>query len=50
MYDLGPKLGLRQGQLMAGFGYDYWRAKFGNPASVPGAVARTPYLSAEYHF
>lgn len=50
MYDLGPKLGLRQGQLKAGFGYDYWRAKFGNPASVPGAVARTPYLSAEYHF
>ena len=50
LYDLGPALSMRKGQLKAGVGYEYWRAKFGNASEVPGAVAKTQYLRVQYHF
>ncbi|MBA9873449.1 outer envelope protein, partial [Ralstonia insidiosa] len=34
----------------AGIEYQYWRNKFGNPASVPGSLAKTPMVRVEYHF
>jgi hypothetical protein len=33
-----------------GLEYQYWRNKFGNPSSVPGSLAKTPMVRAEYHF
>jgi len=45
MFDvMGPKSGIK-----AGVGYEYWKNKFGNPASVPGSLAKSPLLLVEYH-
>jgi nucleoside-specific outer membrane channel protein Tsx len=50
MYDLGTRLGMGKHTLRVGLEYQYWRNKFGNQASVPGSLARTPMVRAEYHF
>lgn len=50
MYDVSSHLGLKPGRFKAGFEYQYWRNKFGNPHRVPGSLAKTPMLRAEYHF
>jgi nucleoside-specific outer membrane channel protein Tsx len=50
MYDLGPLMGGAKNTFRVGFEYQYWRNKFGNPHSVPGSLAKTPMIRAEYHF
>jgi nucleoside-specific outer membrane channel protein Tsx len=51
MYDVGKALYSVPNKLWAGVQYQYWRNKFGNPAStVPGAKASTPMVRVEYHF
>jgi len=51
MYDLSAAIGAPKNTFQAGLGYNWWKNKFGNDASVvPGAFARTPTLRAEYHF
>jgi nucleoside-specific outer membrane channel protein Tsx len=53
MYDVGAMTGMGKGKLKAGFEYQYWRNKFGNPykgPAGPGAFAKTPMLRVEYHF
>ncbi|MGO4382034.1 outer envelope protein [Pseudoduganella sp. RAF53_2] len=50
MYDCSSAVGLKAGKLKAGFEYQYWRNKFGNPSNVPGSLAQTPMVRAEYHF
>lgn len=50
MYDLSTAAGLKPGKLKAGIEYQYWRNKFGNPSNVPGSLAQTPMIRAEYHF
>jgi len=50
MYDFSAAAGLKPGKLKAGIEYQYWRNKFGNPSSVPGSLAQTPMVRAEYHF
>jgi opacity protein-like surface antigen len=52
MYDAGAAAGA-PGKFKVGFEYQYWRNKFGNPASGSagsGATAKTPMIRAEYHF
>lgn len=49
MFDIGGSAGLAKGKLRAGVAYQYWRNKFGNPASVGGSAARTPMLRLDYH-
>lgn len=50
MYDVSSSLGMKAGRVKAGFEYQYWRNKFGNPHRIPGSTAKTPMLRAEYHF
>jgi len=50
MYDVSPYMGASKNTFRVGFEYQYWRNKFGNPHSVPGSLAKTPMLRAEYHF
>lgn len=50
MYDLGPAVGGAKNTFRVGVGYQYWRNKFGNPSGVPGSLAKTPMLKADYHF
>jgi hypothetical protein len=50
MYDCSGALGMKAGRVKAGFEYQYWRNKFGNPHRIPGSTAKTPMLRAEYHF
>ncbi len=49
-YDVGPSIGLGKNSFRLGAGYQYWRNKFGNPSSVPGSLAKTPMLRADFHF
>lgn len=50
MYDLGTSMGMGKNKLRVGLEYQYWRNKFGNPSNVPGSLAKTPMVRAEYHF
>jgi hypothetical protein len=53
MLDVGALAGGAKGTFKVGVEYQYWKNKFGNPASGPagkGAFAKTPMLRAEYHF
>ncbi|MGA2550660.1 MAG: outer envelope protein [Burkholderiaceae bacterium] len=54
MYDLGSLLHGPKKTFFAGFEYEYWKNKFGNPATEPGAgpgaLAKTPMVRLEYHF
>jgi nucleoside-specific outer membrane channel protein Tsx len=50
MYDLSAAVGAAKNTFKIGFEYEYWRNKFGNPSSVPGSLAKTPMIRAEYHF
>ena len=50
MYDVSPFVGASKNSFRVGVGYQYWRNKFGNPHSVPGSLAKTPMIKADYHF
>lgn len=53
MLDVGRVMGGPKGTFKVGFEYQWWKNKFGNPASGPagpGAWAKTPMIRAEYHF
>ncbi|CAN5501063.1 hypothetical protein BH11PSE11_BH11PSE11_13670 [soil metagenome] len=52
MWDAGLAAGMPKGTLKLGLEYQYWKNKFGNPASIagPGSFAKTPMIRAEYHF
>jgi nucleoside-specific outer membrane channel protein Tsx len=50
MYDVSPHVGAAKNTFKVGFEYQYWRNKFGNPHTVPGSLAKTPMIRAEYHF
>ncbi|MFL9925728.1 outer envelope protein [Herbaspirillum lusitanum] len=50
MVDVGSTMGMGKNTLRLGLEYQYWRNKFGNPAAVPGSLARTPMVRLEYHF
>jgi nucleoside-specific outer membrane channel protein Tsx len=50
MVDLGTPLGMGKNTFRVGLEYQYWRNKFGNPSNVPGSLAKTPMVRAEYHF
>ena len=60
MMDVGRQFGGPKGMFKVGLGYEYWKNKFGDDASVPfaapnygagsGAFAKTPKIKAEYHF
>jgi len=50
MYDVGTSLGMGKNTFRVGLEYQYWRNKFGNPHTVPGSLAKTPMIRAEYHF
>ncbi|WP_213953782.1 outer envelope protein [Variovorax sp. dw_954] len=49
-YDAGVPLNWGKNKFRVGLEYQYWRNKFGNPSSVPGSLAKTPQIRAEYHF
>ncbi|KQP48620.1 outer envelope protein [Pseudorhodoferax sp. Leaf274] len=49
-YDVSPHIGASKNSFRVGVGYQYWRNKFGNPHSVPGSLAKTPMVRADYHF
>lgn len=51
MLDLGTALGAPK-SLQAGFGYQYWKNKFGNDPvfTGPGTEASVPQLVVEFHF
>ena len=50
MFDLSSVFGAGKKTFRIGLEYQYWRNKFGNPSSIPGTLAKTPMLRAEYHF
>jgi nucleoside-specific outer membrane channel protein Tsx len=50
MYDVGSTMGMGKNTFRIGLEYQYWRNKFGNPSTVPGSLAKTPMIRAEYHF
>ena len=59
MYDFSNAVGTKPNTFKAGFEYQYWKNKFGNPTTAtvvsgsqagPGATAKTPMVRAEYHF
>lgn len=50
MFDIGAAAGGPKSTFRVGVAYQYWRNKFGNPKSVPGSLAKTPMIKAEYHF
>lgn len=54
MWDVGSSMGSTKKTFLVGLEYEYWRNKFGNPTTTPGAgpgaTARTPMVRAEYHF
>ncbi|WP_189686164.1 outer envelope protein [Pseudorhodoferax aquiterrae] len=49
-YDVSPHIGAGKNAFRVGVGYQYWRNKFGNPHAVPGSLAKTPMLRADFHF
>ncbi|MES2261027.1 MAG: outer envelope protein [Pseudomonadota bacterium] len=50
MYDLSGAVGMKQNTFRVGLEYQYWRNKFGNQHKIPGTLAKTPMIRAEYHF
>jgi len=54
MLDAGALAGGSKHTFLVGIEYEYWRNKFGNPTTTPGAgpggTAHTPMIRAEYHF
>lgn len=54
MWDVGTMMGAPKRMFQVGIAYEYWKNKFGNPTTTPGAgpgaTARTPMVRAEYHF
>ena len=54
MFDAGAALSGPKHTFLVGLEYEYWRNKFGNPTTKPGAgpgaTAHTPMIRAEYHF
>ncbi|MDQ6627062.1 MAG: outer envelope protein [Pseudomonadota bacterium] len=53
-YDVGSVMSMAKNALSIGVEYEYWKNKFGNPSTTPGAgpgaTARTPMVRVEYHF
>lgn len=49
-YDVSPHIGAGKNAFRVGVGYQYWRNKFGNPHAVPGSLAKTPMVRADFHF
>ena len=53
-YDVGSAMNMAKNSLSLGVEYEYWKNKFGNPTTTPGAgrgaTAKTPMVRAEYHF
>jgi hypothetical protein len=53
-YDVGSAMSMAKNALSIGIEYEYWKNKFGNPTTTPGAgpgaTARTPMVRVEYHF
>ena len=53
-YDVGSVMGMAKSAFSIGIEYEYWKNKFGNPTTTPGAgegaTAKTPMVRAEYHF
>lgn len=49
-FDVSPHIGAAPKAFRVGVGYQYWRNKFGNPKNVPGSLAKTPMLRADFHF
>lgn len=49
-YDVSSHIGAGPKTFRLGVGYQYWRNKFGNPKSVPGSLAKTPMVRADFHF
>lgn len=54
MLDVGAMTGGAKNMFKLGLEYQYWKNKFGNPTTTPGAgngaTASTPMIRAEYHF
>jgi hypothetical protein len=54
VYDVGTAMSLGKNAFSIGIEYEYWKNKFGNPTTTPGAgngaTARTPMVRVEYHF
>jgi len=53
MYDLSPVFGAGPKTFRVGYEYQFWKNKFGNPASGPagdGAYAKTNMIRLDYHF
>ncbi len=52
MWDAGTAVGMGKGKFKLGVGYQYWKNKFGNIASVagPGSFAKTPMVRVAYYF
>jgi hypothetical protein len=53
-YDVGSVMSMAKNAFSIGIEYEYWKNKFGNPTTTPGAgqgaTAHTPMVRAEYHF
>jgi hypothetical protein len=53
-YDIGSVMSMGKNAFSIGLEYEYWKNKFGNPTTTPGAgpgaTAKTPMVRAEYHF
>lgn len=53
-WDIGTYMTMTKNSLQVGVEYEYWKNKFGNPTTTPGAgpgaTARTPMVRVEYHF
>ena len=53
-YDVGSVMSMAKNAFSIGLEYEYWKNKFGNPTTTPGAgggaTAKTPMIRAEYHF
>ncbi len=54
VYDVGSAMNIGKNAFSIGLEYEYWKNKFGNPTTTPGAgngaTAHTPMIRAEYHF
>lgn len=53
-WDVGSSMSMAKNAFSIGLEYEYWKNKFGNPTTTPGAgpgaTAHTPMVRAEYHF
>ncbi|WP_395004533.1 outer envelope protein [Undibacterium sp.] len=50
MADTSDFFGARKKTFRVGVAYQYWKNKFGTPASVPGSIAKTWMIRLDHHF